>query len=55
MDWSTLALFAIACVALAATPGPDMLLIAPVFRQGFLTKLLNDAGFAAKPAFDSGR
>jgi len=27
-DLSTLALFAIACLALTATPGPDMLLIA---------------------------
>jgi threonine/homoserine/homoserine lactone efflux protein len=27
-DFSTLALFAVACLALAATPGPDMLLIA---------------------------
>ena len=28
LDLSTLALFAIACLALTATPGPDMLLIA---------------------------
>ncbi len=28
MDFSTIALFAIACLALTATPGPDMLLIA---------------------------
>jgi threonine/homoserine/homoserine lactone efflux protein len=28
LDFSTLALFALACVALTATPGPDMLLIA---------------------------
>jgi len=28
LDFSTLALFAIACLALTATPGPDMLLIA---------------------------
>ncbi len=28
LDWSTLILFATACVALTATPGPDMLLIA---------------------------
>ena len=28
MDWSTLALFSVACLALTATPGPDMLLIA---------------------------
>ena len=27
-DISTLALFAVACLALTATPGPDMLLIA---------------------------
>jgi threonine/homoserine/homoserine lactone efflux protein len=27
-DLSTLALFAVACLALTATPGPDMLLIA---------------------------
>jgi threonine/homoserine/homoserine lactone efflux protein len=28
LDWSTLALFSVACLALTATPGPDMLLIA---------------------------
>ena len=28
MDWSTLVLFSAACLALTATPGPDMLLIA---------------------------
>jgi threonine/homoserine/homoserine lactone efflux protein len=28
LDFSTLALFAVACLALCATPGPDMLLIA---------------------------
>src|ERR1700694_2834738 len=28
MDWSTLLLFSVACLALTATPGPDMLLIA---------------------------
>src|SRR5258708_20875521 len=28
LDLSTLALFAVACLALTATPGPDMLLIA---------------------------
>lgn len=28
IDLSTLALFAVACLALTATPGPDMLLIA---------------------------
>ena len=28
LDWSTLALFSVACAALTATPGPDMLLIA---------------------------
>jgi threonine/homoserine/homoserine lactone efflux protein len=28
MDWSTLLLFSMACLALTATPGPDMLLIA---------------------------
>jgi threonine/homoserine/homoserine lactone efflux protein len=27
-DFATLALFALACLALTATPGPDMLLIA---------------------------
>ena len=28
LDWSTVAVFSVACLALTATPGPDMLLIA---------------------------
>jgi threonine/homoserine/homoserine lactone efflux protein len=41
-DIATLAIFAAACLALTATPGPDMLLIASrSLSQGLFTNLLN--------------
>ncbi|RTM01187.1 MAG: LysE family translocator [Hyphomicrobiales bacterium] len=47
-DLSTLGLFAIACLALTATPGPDMLLIASrSASQGRASGLATYAGIAA--------
>ena len=47
-DLSTIGLFAIACLALTATPGPDMLLIASrSASQGRASGLATYAGIAA--------
>jgi threonine/homoserine/homoserine lactone efflux protein len=49
MDWSTLVLFSAACLALTATPGPDMLLIASrSVTQG------KESGFATLAGIQAG-